>query len=257
MVPLCILQAPNHSPCSRLHLLSVVNLVNVLVCLCEEVQWYVLFGGNVVGGCVVSVCVVGGWSVCWLYFLVYSLACFFVVFSHTAHIILSHHAPHIPPLSPQNQTLPHATVEACVFDNAHHSALLVEGTGNQSINIHRNAFFKSYNASTVVVTTIGVQVLGNIVLGTTREGAPWGPLDRHVPVSFDYFGDDVTRVAVCVIWRWWWCVCTCMSVMRTLHIIHPHTITCAHVQPPTHNHTRTFTTTPQSRKHTGKHSSRG
>lgn len=86
-----------------------------------------------------------------------------------------------------------------MFDNAHASALVVDGSGNQSINIHRNAFFKSYNASTVVVNAIGVQVLGNIVLGTTREGAPWGPLDRHLPASFDYFGDDVTRFSVRVV----------------------------------------------------------
>lgn len=95
-----------------------------------------------------------------------------------------------------------------MFDNAHASAVLVDGTGNQSLTISRSAFYRSYNASTVMVNAGGVQLRGNIVVGTSREGGVWGPADRHVPASFDYNGDDVARVSVrcggvCV------CVCLC------------------------------------------------
>lgn len=94
------------------------------------------------------------------------------------------------------QGLDDSTVESCAFDNAHASAILVDGTGNQSFNVLRSAFFRSYNASTIAVNATGVQLRGNIVVGTSREGAPWGVTDRHVPASFDYNGDDVARVSV-------------------------------------------------------------
>lgn len=110
----------------------------------------------------------------------------------------------------KTQGLPEATVESCVFDNAHASAMLIDGTGNQSINVFRSAFYRSYNASTIVVNAGGVVLRGNIVVGTTREGAPWGPTDRHVPASFDYNGDDVARVSV------WPCKCCLLAAYGLL-----------------------------------------
>lgn len=97
-----------------------------------------------------------------------------------------------------------------MFDNAHSNAILVDGTGNQSITIARSAFYRSYNASTIAVNAGGVNLRGNIIVGTTREGAPWGVTDRHVPASIDYNGDDLARVSVwqrgmpCLLCGWTW-----------------------------------------------------